>query len=292
MDESLGLLQQLGFTGTEAKAWLALAQAPQQRLSGYEVAKRADIPRANVYPVLKRLVDRRAVRRLDEHGGVFYAATPTTELLAGMRREQRRLFARANAALPRVELESATLPVYSLSSTTQVLDAARRLVAAAARSLFIAINRPEAAELASALREADARGARIVTLCMEGCREKCGGCCGTVHRCAGFEAPGGGRWLVVCADDEAVVAAELDTGDGVHGIETRQPLVVRLAEAYVRQSAALAVLGGELGERFKGLVSLQARSLLDGLRPDGGFPRRVGFDATRQAVLSDPATGL
>jgi hypothetical protein len=54
-------------------------------------------------------------------------------------------------------------------------------------------------------------------------------------------------------------------------ISTQQGLVVELATAYVRQSLALAMVAGALGERFDGLLSAEARRVLDGLHPDGGF---------------------
>lgn len=282
LDDNLQLLQKLGFTAYEAKAWLALA--PAGPLTGYEVAKRSGIPRANTYPVLKKLVEQGSVRCVDTPDGARYVATPATELLESMQREQRELFAAARAALPRRPAEAERSPVYALGTVAQVRAAVRTLVGGAHDTLLVAVQPLEAALLATDIREADERGVRITTLCLDACEPECGGCRGTIHRCA-RASDGAGRWLVVVADETDAVMAEFDGLEGVHAIQTRQPLVVHLASAYIRQSAALAVLGDELGERFNGLVSLQARRLLDGLRPHGGFP----FRATR-AEAAEPGT--
>lgn len=283
------LLQQLGFTAYEAGAWLALAQSTT--LTGYEVAKHSGIPRANVYPVLKRLVERGAARRIDTRDGIRYAATPTSQLLEDMQREQQRLLTAAKAALPSQPDASQEQPVYSLQSAEQTLAAARRLIGTTRRALFIAVQPQEAALLATELREAHERGVKITTLCMEACAAECGACRGTIHRCA-MSTGGVDRWLLVSADDEAAVTAAFNAGGGVRAIETRQPLVVQLVTSYIRQSAALAVLGGELGDQFDGLVSLQARALLEGLRPHGGFPLQAAQAAMEENTTTRPVTGI
>ncbi len=287
-DDGSSLLQQLGFTAYEAKAWLILAQATT--LTGYEVAKHSGIPRANIYPVLKRLVERGAARRIDTPDGIRYAATPTPQLLEDMQREQQRLLTAAKAALPSQPDLSQEQPVFSLQSAEQTLAAARRLIGETRQALFIAVQPREAALLAPELREAHERGVEITTLCMEACAAECGACRGTIHRCA--MSPGGvDRWLLVSADNGAAVTAEFNADGGVRAIETRQPLVVQLVTSYIRQSAALAVLGGELGDQFDGLVSLQARALLEGLQPHGGFPRQAAQAAPEENTTTRPVTG-
>ncbi|MGH8113371.1 MAG: TrmB family transcriptional regulator [Rhodanobacteraceae bacterium] len=288
LPDNLELLQKLGFTVYEAKAWLALASAGP--LTGYEVAKRSGIPRANIYPVLKRLVERGAARCFDTPDGPRHVATPTAELLESMQREQQDLFAAAKASLPRQPRQMEERLAYALQTVAQVRATARALVAGARDSLLIAVEPLEAALLAADLQAADARGVKITTLCLQACEPECGGCRGTVHRCACASGQTS-RWLIVAADDARAVVAEFDGLDGVHAIETRQPLVVQLATAYIRQSAALAVLGAELGERFTGLVSLQARRSLDDLRPTEGFPRRSGPVATDETGTFRPVTG-
>ena len=53
MADITALLQQLGFSEYEARAYLALLQ--RNPLNGYELAKVSGLPRANVYAVLQKL---------------------------------------------------------------------------------------------------------------------------------------------------------------------------------------------------------------------------------------------
>ena len=53
MADVTALLQQLGFSEYEARAYLALLQ--RSPLNGYELAKVSGLPRANTYAVLQKL---------------------------------------------------------------------------------------------------------------------------------------------------------------------------------------------------------------------------------------------
>ena len=78
MADIAGLLQQLGFSEYEARAYLALLQ--RNPLNGYELAKASGLPRANVYAVLQKLEERGAVIRLDMPSGARYAPVAPAEL--------------------------------------------------------------------------------------------------------------------------------------------------------------------------------------------------------------------
>jgi sugar-specific transcriptional regulator TrmB len=74
MADIVALLQQLGFSEYEARAYTALLQ--RSPLNGYELAKAAGLPRANVYAVLQKLEERNAVGRQESPTGVRYAPRP------------------------------------------------------------------------------------------------------------------------------------------------------------------------------------------------------------------------
>src|SRR4051794_14886946 len=78
MTDAIALLQQLGFSEYEARAYLALLQ--RNPLNGYELAKVSGLPRANIYAVLQRLEERGAAVRLDLPNGIRYAPIAPTEL--------------------------------------------------------------------------------------------------------------------------------------------------------------------------------------------------------------------
>jgi sugar-specific transcriptional regulator TrmB len=262
-----GVLQSLGFTEYEARAYLALLRADS--LNGYEVAKVSAIPRANIYPVLERLVARGAARRLETAEATRYSATPAKTLLARLEADHRNVLSTAREALSHIGKKPTEARVFNLRNRDELLTEANTLLRAARKDLLVAIQFQEASALAPALAEARARGVAITTLCMEACASTCEGCVGDIHRYR-LAPDKGARWLLLVADGRQLIAAEMRS-DTTRAIATEQQLIVELATAYVRQSLALAMVAGALGERFNGLLSAEARRVLDGLHPDGGF---------------------
>lgn len=273
------LLQDLGFGEYEARAYASLVST--STANGYEIAKASGMPRANVYAVLEKLVKRGAARRLKQRSGARYMAVPPAELMQRLQEQHERVLAAADEALQALARGSESTPVFNLEDALELRQQAFSLIDGACHSLLVAIRPPEAAEYASQLHEARARGVTITTLCMGLCAEPCGGCTGTLHRYC-FNSDLSGRWLLLVADDTRMIAAEIGAHDVV-AIATEQSLVVSLTAAYIRQSIALAVLAGEFGEKFHGLLSEHARKVLDALHPDDGFLAHLAA-MTRTAV--------
>lgn len=126
--------------------------------------------------------------------------------------------------------------------------------------LLIAIQPPEAKQLAPVLQHAQERGVAIVTLCLEACEQPCAGCQGQLHRHA-LAPVDGSRWLLLVTDGNEALVGRI-TATLSEGMAAAQPLVIELVAAYIHQSLALATLGSELAGRFDGLLSEQARQML------------------------------
>lgn len=265
------LLKELGFGDYEAKAYLGLLNAGE--CNGYETAKAAGIPRANVYAVLERLVERGAVQRLDTQQGVRYDAVPPAQLLAQLDQKHQQILGATRDALASLNRARAEAPVFNLRGADELIQRAQADIDAAANSLLVAIQPTQAAQLAESLRRARERGVTITTLCLEACAHECGGCQGRIHR-LDVRPRGQANWLLVVADQSTALVGQFD-GPASQGVATRQPLVIELTSAYIRQSLALSLLGNELAGRFEGLLSQQARSLLNELTPDGEFLARI-----------------
>jgi predicted transcriptional regulator len=266
-----GLLRELGFTDYEARAYVGLLGGGSQ--NGYEVAKTAGMPRANVYPVLERLAERGAARRLETTDGVRYAAVKPARLLRRIDKRHRRTLMAVEKALTALAREDDAAPVFNLKSYKELVGQARAAIDGAEHELLIGIQPHEAAALAEPLRDARERGVSITTLCMEACESECGGCQGRIHR-YNLTPAGDSRWLLLVGDGGQAVAGEI-TAAGATAIATEHPLIVELVGAYIRQSLSLATLADDLGEQFDGLVSRPARGVLDALEPGGDFLARL-----------------
>ena len=259
-------LQQLGFTEYEARAYVALLAGGE--LNGYALAKATGIPRANIYAVADKLVQRGAAQRIEQPGGVAYAAIAPNPLLHDIEVGQRKAMAEARSALSRLS-QRANPPVALNLRDGEVLERARKLIDAAVANVHIALQPAEAAQLAVSLHGAHERGVVITTLCLEGCETECGGCAGSIHRFH-LAASASTRWLLVVGDDRVALLGHLaDTS--VTGLLTEQLLAVELVSAYIQQSIALALLAHDLAGRLDGLLSAQTRSLLDSLYPGEDF---------------------
>ncbi|MDN5923593.1 MAG: hypothetical protein L0H70_01185 [Xanthomonadales bacterium] len=273
-----GLLQELGFGDYEAKVYVALVSSGQ--CNGYEVAKTAGLPRANVYSVLEKLVERGAAQRMDTSAGTRYAAVDPQRLLGHIEARQQRALKAAQRALSKLAHSNAPPAVFNLHGRDALLGKARECIDSATNQLLVAIQPTEAAALADALREAHQRGVAITTLCMEGCGNECGGCQGSIQRLS-MPPDDKARWLMLVVDHASVLAGEI-TPDQTTAISTSQHLIVELAASYIQQSIALATVAGDLGDRFRGLLSEPAQQILEALRPQGEFFTRLA-QATKTA---------
>jgi predicted transcriptional regulator len=259
-------LQLIGFSKYEARAYSTLIKHP--KLNGYELAKRTGIPRANIYAVLDKLVQRGAVLRLEQDEGPRYAAVDPEQLLDEMQSGHLQALDRARRELAMLSPQTESAPVFNLHGEEWRVQA-QRLIAGTTQSLLVAIQPREAAVLAEPLRAARERNVRITTLCLEACPGNCGNCQGEVH-CYRFREPGGERWLMLLADERRILMARFD-GAHTDAVLSSQPLLMELASAYMKQSLALAMLGGELADHFDKLLSDKTRCLLDDLVPPGDF---------------------
>ena len=273
--EIVPALQRLGFNEYEARAYLALVK--RSPLNGYEVAKASGIPRANVYAVLERLAQRRAVVRVDEPGGTRFAPVPPAELMQRLRDDFQRVAEQTAHDLQSLEGDTEREPVWNVQGYPALLDQARAALRAAKRSLLLAVWPHEAAALREDVAAADERGVKITTLCMAGCENECGGCRGEIYRYRATPE-GAARRLVVVDDRDHVVAGEIGADGDAHSVRTRQPLLVDLCGSSVRASIALAAVVAELGPRFEKAVSPETRALIEAAAPAGdvrGFVERM-----------------
>lgn len=271
MDPERALVE-LGFSEYEARAYVGLARYGP--MTGYELAKRTGLPRANVYAVLDRLEARGAVVRAGGPEGQRYAAVPGGQLVAHLASQLgRRLEAAREALRPFPSPRDETF-LWNLRGRAAVLEHAGELVRASERILWVANSPPEAAELSGDLRAAQRRGVRVETLCLQGCPEECGGCLGVVYR---YRVPPERevRWLVVVRDGAELLAAELDETGEAGGVRTRNGLFVDLVSWYMRYSVALARSLEDAGVARDRMASPDR--VLAGLRARGRAPALLRY---------------
>jgi DNA-binding transcriptional ArsR family regulator len=155
----ISAMKELGFTATDAKAYLCLVE--RSPATGYEVAARSDVPRSAIYGVLRRLESLGLVNAIDEDPARWVPLAPArlVELLEA--RSARRL-AELGSALERMRPAAPDAVTWTLHGYEPLIARTERLVAQAERSVYASLWAREAERLAPALAGAKARGVDVI----------------------------------------------------------------------------------------------------------------------------------
>jgi DNA-binding MarR family transcriptional regulator len=283
MTDVTALLQQLGFSEYEARAYLALLQ--RNPLNGYELAKLSGLPRANVYAVLQKLEERGAVVRLDMPSGARYAPVAPAELTRRIASRFQDVLSATQQGLEELTVPAAAEYVWNVQGYAALIDHAHALIDATQERLLVAIGRHEASALAEPLARAEARGVAVTTLCLDECAAECGGCRGTICRsCAAVSTAQ--HWLVLVSDSAEVLAGEIGLRDDALAVRTRQQLQVDLASWYIRHSMALMAVLSDLSRHPDRVLDPETRAILESVdSPDrqGGWLDHMRVLVRREA---------
>lgn len=258
-------LIRLGFTRYEAQAYVALLR--RSPLTGYELAKASGVPRPNIYAVLDRLEGRGAVLRVDEESATLFVPIASDELIGRLRRDFEGTLDEARATLAEIGETTRWEPVMNTRGYAAAVAQARSLVGSSKRELLLAVWPQEAEALADETADALAKGVRITTLCLAGCKQNCGFCRGEIHRYR-VDPDGKSRWLVLASDSSEVLTAEVRNQEAM-AVRTRQRLVVELAAWYIRHTIALAALIKDLDAGHREIISPDTLAILQSIGSRG-----------------------
>lgn len=273
-------LQRLGFSEYEARAYVALVK--RSPMNGYELAKASGIPRANIYAILDKLTERRAIFQLNTETGIRYGPVSPDALIRRLGEEYQRALDLSNRSLTAIAAEPEFQYVWNARGYAALLDQARTVMRSAGEDLLVALWPAEAAALADDLSRAEHRNVKITTLCMAACSDLCGGCLGDVHRYR-VTPVATSRWFIAVGGGANLVAGEISSDDDTISFTTRQPLIVELAASYIRNAIALNTVVTDLGPRLDELLSAPTKAVLDKLGPR----RSVGFLEYLRRLMRD-----
>ncbi len=264
MPDAVTLLQELGFSEYEARAYQALLQ--HSPVTGYELAKDSGIPRPNIYPVLQKLEARGAATRIATDDTVRYVPVPPEEFL---KRIDDHFQSTLDATAP--VLKTLAQPreadyILNIQGYSNLLAHARSLIHNAKAGLLIALWPDEARALTDDLAQAETRDCKITTLCLAACPQECGGCRGQIFYNKVVDTVDT-RWLLLVPDSEEVLVGEIpanhvQTNHEVSVVRTRQRLLVEMTSWFIQHAIALGVLLLEAGEFLESKLAPETRALL------------------------------
>jgi sugar-specific transcriptional regulator TrmB len=291
-------LQDLGMSGYEAKAYVALV-AGGAPLNGYEVAKSSGVPRSTVYETLAKLVARGAAYEVrGNEGSTEYLPLPPASLLSRMRRSFDDSFTALERSLPEVAVPAASHLIHNLTGRDAILLRAIDVVVNARTELFVSSWPEELVDIKVTVREAERRGVDVSVMSFGPDDEPVSRT--YTHQ---FSRPEvvlqnlGCRLFVVAADRREVLIGGFANGDA-WGVYADDPAVVLVAVEYVRHDIAMQLLAERLGpERVEEFWTTDPE--LVRLRSDNGLPAaalRAGGSAAALLELgrrpaANPAAG-
>lgn len=230
----------------EARVYTALIGC-ESPLSGYEVAKRANVPRSMVYQTLAKLVDAGTVFEVDGEKGNAYLALPPDSLLHRLERDFSTSTSLLAGALPKVIAAPRASVLHHLDGRNTVLERARDLAGSSSNELYLALWDQELRELNSGIREAEERDVSLFIL-------RFGATEGSVphafpHRHLSSSAVNQeptSRLLIVASDRKDVLIGGATTSE-MWAMYCDNPAVALVATEYVRHDIALQQLAERIG---------------------------------------------
>lgn len=158
----LSNLMAIGFTEYEAKVYTALLR--EHPATGYQLGKKAGIPRSMVYEALGRLHARGAVLKTDEQGTALYRPLPPDVLLHRYEHEQQRLLLGLRDRLSELYTARDEDRLWSISGRSSVVAYATKMIHAASSEVLLVLSDADLDALRSEIVRACERGVALSTL--------------------------------------------------------------------------------------------------------------------------------
>jgi len=265
LDKTLDLLQQLGFTAYESKAYVALLEA--QPSGAYDIAKRSGVPSSKIYETLNKLL-RRSIVRFSESNvadNPHYVALPPDALIEQLNQQIRH---RTDELLPLLgTLKSSQEPdfIWPLVNQAKLIEKSTAIVQSAQKSILISCWAAELGWIRGDLEAAEARDINIALVHFGQPATIIGA---TYHHPVEetLYTEKGGRGFTLVVDGEVVVIANLIEEGGLDASWSRNRAFVTVAEDYVKHDVYITkvtrFLNEPLTDRF-GNNYEQLRNIFD-----------------------------
>ncbi|HIG42161.1 MAG TPA: TrmB family transcriptional regulator [Gammaproteobacteria bacterium] len=237
-DKTIALIQQMGFTAYEAKAYLGLLSC--QPASAYEVAKRSTVPTSKIYETLNKLVSKGVVQPTSSETkqssgkrGQHYVALSPEDF---SRQIQETALSQTRELLPLLELVHDSPGgdyIWPLTTRGQIVAKASEMIRQTRSSLLVSCWPEELSWLEQDLREAENQGAKIALVHFGPPTQTIGA---TYHHPVEktlYEEKGG-RGLTLVADSQVVLIANFRKIGSIDAAWSKTQAFVTVAEDYIK----------------------------------------------------------
>ncbi|MCF7796253.1 MAG: hypothetical protein K9N11_01575 [Lentisphaeria bacterium] len=155
----IATLKSLGFTANESKAYLTLLRA--NPATGYEISGKSGVPRSAIYEILKRLETMGLVSVTDTNP-TRYIPLPPDHLFELLEQRFTSDIDELKNSLKSIHTTMEVGDLWNIVGYDNMLQRAKSMIQAARETIYLSIWRPEYDHLVEDLREAEARGVKIL----------------------------------------------------------------------------------------------------------------------------------
>lgn len=257
-------LKALGFTGHESQVYISLVKCSP--CTGYELAQRSGLPRANVYAALSSLADKGAAIKVSADPA-RYTALPPAELMENAVR-QVRLAGQDVVDNLKLDAEGEDR-IYILEKEETLLNKAMNLIDSAVNTVYISATAEDLIRLHEVLSAAIRRNIKLVVLAAGDFAIN-----GAIVYRSGYPASwtaGEGRPFELIVDSGTMLSGELGRDHLSRGVSSQNPTLVMMSKHNFVEEIILADITARFGPQMESTYG-----------PD--------FISLRERILSRPAS--
>ncbi len=253
IDRAVSLIQQLGFTANEARAYTTLLTC--QPVSAYELARRSGIPTSKIYEIVEKLVAKEIIRPLHKPDTRTqeYMALSAEDFMARIRQQTLNSTTELLPLLLSRSSGSTTDLIWPLGTPEDTRARAIDIVTGARQSLLLSLWPEELDWLFDELLAVERRGIPVAMVHFGKPDRQVGA---TYHHPVEqtlYEEKGG-RGLTLVADSRTVLIANYRPDGSMEAEWSRNQSFVTVAEDYIRHDVYITkvtrFLDPELKQRF------------------------------------------
>jgi len=251
-EQVVAAMRQLGFTATDAKAYLALLK--QHPATGYELAAHSGVPRSAVYNVLGRLQALGLINAVQDKPA-RYVPLPPARLFELLQTRFARNLDALREGLERLADRPDDRMTWTVQGYDAMLEQAAQLVCAARSKLVASLWGREAEAIAKDLRRAEGRGVDVTLFSFTPLPE--------VGRRFSYgidpEALAA-HWehrILLIADGQRLLVGAAETTADNRAVVTDEPSLIEMARNNLILD--LTLYGERLGEDVSGVVAELSR---------------------------------
>lgn len=233
MKNIISKLTELGLSGYEAKAYLALTRSHPS--TAYEIAKSSGVPTSKIYEVLGKLLEKHLIYPLnhDDAKTKRYIPMNPEEVLNHYLSSAKGLVDSLKRDFRKLNREQELGYIWNISDYTHLIDKASRMIDAAKRVILISVWSEELEKLESALLQAEKRGVRIA-LVHFGVPQKWVGQVYYHPIEDTLYTEQGGRGFVLVADSHQVLMGNISHEGITEGAWSQNKGFANIAEDYIK----------------------------------------------------------